>query len=200
MPDKPILFSAPMVLAILREIEKPGAGKTQTRRIYKPIPISLPQKYSVADRLWVRENWCLCGQMDSVKISDCSKFEPVGYLADGNIREMACSMISQGRTRPSIHMPRWASRITLGVTDVRYQRLQNISEADAIAEGCKGFVSSDGEDGTSPQEEFQDLWDSLNGTPRKPGGPDISWQANPHVVAVTFTPHLCNIDQMALAA
>lgn len=108
------------------------------------------------------------------------------------------------RARPSIHMPRWASRITLTVTDVRVQRLQNISEADAWAEGCKpGELNDRGE--PFPAEEphpkcgwvgwdcardwYADLWDSLH-------GPD-AWETNPWVAAYTFTVQSGNIDSLA---
>lgn len=97
------------------------------------------------------------------------------------------------RLRPSIHMPRWASRLTLIVTDVRVQRLQEISDADAIAEGCKGYVSACGDFGESPVEQFRDLWDSLNA---KRG---FGWDDNPWVTATTFTVHNTNIDQMGEA-
>jgi hypothetical protein len=86
--------------------------------------------------------------------------------------------------RPSIHMPRWASRILLEVTDVRVQRLQDISETDAIAEGivAQEFASPDKFAFvlSRAQELFVDLWDSING----PRG--FGWSANPWVWAITF--------------
>lgn len=100
-------------------------------------------------------------------------------------------------------MPRWASRITLIVTDVRVERLQNISEADAIAEGvdterCCGVPSDScgthlggccGQpEAVEPVEAYSDLWDEING----PG----AWDANPWVAAYTFTVHHQNIDQI----
>ncbi|AHD03269.1 hypothetical protein [Leisingera methylohalidivorans] len=128
----------------------------------------------------------------------------------------ACFDRSTGglRWRPSIHKPRWASRITLEVTDVRFQRLQDISPDDAEAEGliqlpwagqlavdhgCNWGFEGDTRHG-SPVSAFAALWDSINGSPRKKDGPDISWEANPKVVAITFRPHLCNIDEMEEAA
>jgi hypothetical protein len=85
-------------------------------------------------------------------------------------------------------MPRWASRLTLTVTDVRVQRLQDISEEDAIAEGASPvLVPPDG--GSAPHVEgFRALWNDLH-------GPD-AWDANPWVSAITFTVHHGNIDQM----
>lgn len=107
------------------------------------------------------------------------------------------------RWRPSIHMPRWASRLTLIVTDVRIQRLQEISPADARAEGVrhnnvvdprapKPLWDVPGADfgGRHPQEAFAALWDSLNA---QRGAP---WSSNPWVCAVSFEARKINIDQM----
>jgi hypothetical protein len=92
------------------------------------------------------------------------------------------------RWRPSIHMPRWASRITLEVTGVRVERLQNINEADCIAEGCTknhnnyywgGPHKAGGlKQMATAKQDYQDLWESING----PG----SWEANPWVWVVEF--------------
>lgn len=96
--------------------------------------------------------------------------------------------------RPSIHMPRWASRLTLTVTDVRVQRLQEISDEDAFAEGAMRW----GADGPNAgchyavRDDFARLWNSLH-------GPD-AWDANPWVVALTFTVQRGNIDQIGGAA
>ncbi|GHE88567.1 phage-like protein [Aliiroseovarius zhejiangensis] len=240
MTDRPIIFSAPMIRAILE------GRKTQTRRVMTlsntlmngdawstydreqtwdwvgawvdpgPSPAGNPGPYlklpflagddatlsgcvmrvypkiQPGTRLWVREAHYL---------TDDGESEYAVYAADqGDVDEhlanMQATMASWPnidwskhlRLRPSIHMPRWASRLTLVVDDVRVQRLQDISEADAIAEGCPGFVSHDGEYGEPPREDFHDLWNSIN-------GPD-AWDANPWVFALTFTPHNTNIDQM----
>lgn len=83
-----------------------------------------------------------------------------------------------------IHMPRWASRITLEITDVRVERLQDISEDDAYAEGCRPVrpeIMLDGlvvRTGRSAVEEFRLVWESING----PG----SWDANPWVWVIEF--------------
>lgn len=224
MTDKPMLFSAPMVRAILREIREPGTGKTQTRRIYKSIPVSEPQQYSVGDRIWVRETWQTHSwAADCVTTRYAAEVSSVGFTqqtvqipypeGDRNAFKYVAPK-SPDFWRPSIHMPRWASRISLEVTDVRYQRLQDISPEDAKAEGlvqlplaqqlavdhdCNWGFEGDTRHG-SPVSAFSALWDSINGTPRKPGAPDISWKANPWVVAITFRPHLCNIDEMEKAA
>lgn len=97
--------------------------------------------------------------------------------------------------RPGIHMPRWASRITLRITDVRVERLNEISEADAIAEGIAtlhdGFGIADMGHDSSPivqptaSQAFRFLWDRINGEPEA-GKPDVSWAANPWVWVVAF--------------
>lgn len=258
MADRPILFSAPMVRAILREIKQPGTGKTQTRRIIKPQPEfsrhHLPVRpesrggrrwvfmcrtdfpsygwatadfkapCEVGDRLWVREAHYL---------TDDGDYERAVYATDeDSVREHLATVNAlpeyfsaelrsrHKRLRPGIHMPRWASRITLAVTGVRVQRLQDISEDDARAEGiqCRAIKCSDGvervlwfgvpqaghdwSDGQGPIQAFADLWDSINNhrglcADDAPSG----WTANPWVVAITFRPILANIDRVeALAA
>lgn len=166
MADRPILFSAPMVRAML------AGTKTQTRRVAKPKrsiePMTDECPYGQpGDLLWVRETWAWYG---------CER-DPreVLYRADtSNLPE------SHGRWRPSIHMPRWASRITLRVTGVRVERLQDITEVDAIAEGAQPFRLP-----CHPQREtlrhvdgFALLWESINGAG--------SWDANPWVWVVEF--------------
>lgn len=93
----------------------------------------------------------------------------------------------RGKGVPSIHMPRWASRLTLTVTDVRVQRLQDISEVDAIREGVTLIEGSL----ENPVEAYTDLWNSLH---TKPGE---TWADNPWIVAVTFKVAHRNIDQVA---
>ena len=99
---------------------------------------------------------------------------------------------SPWKVRSSIHMPRWASRLTLVVVDVRVQRLREITLGDMYAEGCT-IGKDDLDRGVLPQGwqgpwgEFRDLWDSLNAT-RAP------WSSNPWVVALTFRTVQTNID------
>jgi len=197
MVDRPIIFSGPMVRALLE------GRKTQTRRIIKPQPDQEcvpppgwpPVRIAVGDSLWVRENW------RPVHSGDPSR--GARYMAD-------LSGPDQTKWKPSIHMPRWASRLTLVVTGVKVERLQDISEEDAIAEGIEdvtGEVASSDKslrfwkryrDGgwnsyvDSPIGSYASLWTEING----PG----SWEANPWVVAVSFTIHRCNIDQMEAIA
>ncbi|WP_130911090.1 hypothetical protein [Pseudomonas sp. Sample_9] len=157
--ERSILFSAPMVRAI------PDGRKTVTRRPVKVQPhIDASGNFCVGrpnygqdghgkpvtkhfikdccpygkpgDRLWVRETWVADAQVDAVAPRDLSQGEPIQYPADGAVRQTGCSMITPGKGRPSIHMPRWTSRILLEITNVRVERLQDISEDQAKAEGC----------------------------------------------------------------
>lgn len=211
MTDRPILFSGPMVQAILE------GRKTQTRRAlnlnWNPganpdftgwraekqnahdwliiggmgIGAEVSTPIAIGDRLWVREAWRSGLTYDDLAPRDMSGEEPLRYEADMSWQTWGWKAdCREGRLRAAMHMPRWASRMTLTVTDVRVERLQDISEADAIAEGCKGFVSHDGEDGETPVEEFHDLWNSINGAG--------AWEANPWAAAYTYTVARENID------
>jgi hypothetical protein len=104
------------------------------------------------------------------------------YRADAEAEQERAIVAPRQLWRPAIHMPRAASRITLEITGVRVERLQDISEDDALAEGCSStaIVHEDGEDYTGhyASEEYQVLWESING----PG----SWDANPWVWVVEF--------------
>ncbi|ERY35750.1 hypothetical protein [Pseudomonas aeruginosa] len=198
--ERPILFNDQMVRAILE------GRKTVTRRVVTPQPDFLgsmvdpntPFKTLDAglharitcpygqpgDRLWVREAWAADAQVDAIAPSDLSQGEPIWYPADLSVRQTGCSMISKGRVRPSIHMPRWASRILLEITAVRVERLQDISKEQAKAEGVRdvGEGSFDVEDSkhfaADPRESFASLWSSING--------ESSWDANPWVWVVEF--------------
>lgn len=226
MADKSIPFSAPMVRAILREIKAPGTGKTQHRVILADAPQSDmhldrtgPTGFEwVADggRLWVREAWrtgCRLDHKSTAEIvADCREagylrpWAPIRYEADGQKENWIADPHSfgaePGRYRPGMHMPRPFSRLTLHVTDVRVQRLQDISQADAMAEGVEAreivvmpdrgnapetwwFGTDSGR--ATPKSAFRDLWDDLNAK-RAP------WASNPWVVAITFLPALGNID------
>ena len=176
MTERQIIFSAPMVRAIL------SGSKSQTRRVVNPshrAQIDL----SRGDRLWVRETW---QAIDGNELALRIMTEP--HPSRGWIEYAAT--VPEGhepppRWRPSIHMPRWASRITLEVTGVRVERLQDISEADALAEGIARHADGNGfhiEDGMhysdDPRESFASLWDSING--------HGSWDANPWVFVIEF--------------
>ena len=187
MTDKPIIFSAPMVRALL------AGTKTQTRRVLKPLPrrtIFFDPKtavldqfqeppYAPGDRLWVREAF-------SYELLDVDRngFMPPWYWADGNPESGDFT-----RPKPSIHMPRWASRLTLLVTDVRVQRLREISEDDARAEGVCSTLTrfpDGGSIGHPASWHFEQLWGQIHG----PG----AWDSNPWVCAITFDVQRGNID------
>ncbi len=216
MADRPIIFSAPMIRALL------DGRKTQTRRVLKHQPeehskfagfYSVPlsgafqcklqgetklhtqrMPYAPGDRLWVREAWISHEAYDDLKPSEMGGEEPVRYLADGETQTWGWPDIDiPGRYRHARYMPRWASRLTLTVTDVRVQRLQEISEADAWAEGLGSLTVTTPKLGATVtcRDGFRDLWNILHGAE--------AWAANPWVVALTFSVHCNNIDQMRAA-
>ena len=142
--------------------------------------------YAPGDRLYVREAFC-------PRLGYPAAIAKPHYRADDDKPEW------RGLWKPSIHMPRWASRLTLTVTEVRVQRLQEITGRDIISEGvrCEGCHNvgtgnySACRDGGcfAGRNDFRDLWNSMH-------GPD-AWDANPWVVALTFTVQHGNIDQVA---
>lgn len=206
MTVRPILFSAPMIRALL------DGKKTQTRRVAKFIePIEGGRfhirahgggsygvaeadvarvaadyaPYEIGDLLWVRETWWH-GSFD---------FTPDQYK--GVAPEPALFFRATDGHRPifdwkpSIHMPRWASRLTLTVKDVRVQKLRRIGEADALAEGVEDELRDNNGNvcWTPATMFFENLWDTINGN--RPG---CAWDDNPWVVALTFDVHRMNID------
>jgi hypothetical protein len=162
MSDKPILFSAPMVRALL------DGCKTQTRRVLKPQPetfmiddgeecgvgtmqidgenhtrvtlggnragvvLSRPRLFSVGDTLWVKETWRTDSRYDDLAPRNLPKDISIGFDADYDYEP---NDGYRGRVRQSIFMMHHMSRITLRITGVKVERLQDISEADAVAEG-----------------------------------------------------------------
>lgn len=232
MKERPILFSAPMVRALL------AGTKTMTRRIVKPQPVIPHEKnqygeggwthymgtpwhdfvlpvdggfYESAtasckrkcpygqpgDRLWVRETWDF--------LPDGDRSAMIRYWADGSEQrrvppaDFNPMIYGKERQRPSIHMPRWASRLTLEITGVRVERLQGISEEDCLAEGIprsvvcpacnnpdegccccdhSGRVKVGDGSFVTARGEYRTLWESING--------HGSWDANPWVWVVAF--------------
>lgn len=222
MKERPILFQGAMVRALL------DGSKTQTRRIIKPQPgeywspvVGLynpiviknggyeapgPEIFGAfdetegrknpygqpGDRLWVREVW---SPIQSASYDDGQSHECALYRADTTI-----PATHQPRWKPSIHMPRWASRILLEVVSVRIERLQDISSADAFAEGIKIPYDDTGSPLVSiagpmsvakflpdsklatvddlARAEYAALWESINGTG--------SWDDNPWIWVVEF--------------
>jgi hypothetical protein len=179
MTEKPILFSGPMVRAIL------DGKKTMTRRTHR----------IVAGRLWVKETHCRYGywQKNGTTKTGKQKYkftalsDEVRYFDNPPDRVERSKEIIGWFKRPSIFMPRWASRITLEVTGVRVERLQEITEEDAIREGTEpaylADLRPDGllRDGPSHayRAGFHDLWDSINGK-------TYPWASNPFVWVIEF--------------
>ena len=137
---------------------------------------------ATGDRLWVRETHAMIwpDECEPEDIRDCN----IEYRADGDPMRLAGEWPSEfrgdpdvPRWRPSIHMPRWASRITLEVVDVRVERLQEITEADAVAEGVYGEL---GPLDITARPLFGSLWNNINA---KRG---YSWESNPWVWCVEF--------------
>jgi hypothetical protein len=222
MRERPILFSAPMVRALL------DGSKTQTRRVamHTVCGVRVPRfatdgapevstcPYGVpGDRLWVKETWQYAdwtddgqpyiryaadnhvrfcegaGEGDSLVDIWCHLSSPDNYEIDGKAADR--------KWRPSIHMPRWASRLTLEITDVRVERLQEMAAReergegmDALAEGIECVPDELGPcygiggkmTNRTGYAAFARLWNSING--------DGSWNANPWVWVVSFTPEV----------
>jgi hypothetical protein len=214
MKERPIIFSAPMVRAILE------GRKTQTRRIIKSpneitrichafdnkwirmvrsskdILINCPYG-KPSDRLWVRETHAIVPRTAYAKSDGAHQILRPDDNHDAAIYRYGWERSEGGiRWRPSIHMPRWASRINLEITGVRVERLQDISEEDAKSEGihsipfrpedgwpiCDGWtwLKDDGESPLyhKPSEAYKHLWESINSKG--------SWEANPWVWVIEF--------------
>ena len=190
MKERPIIFSGELVKAILE------GRKTITRRVVKPQPLQKSARYFVfpddapkkfhdsddirdlcpfgspGDHLWVRETWYPCVPGSGV----------AQYKADADCNDIKWHSEQGHRWRSPIHMPRWASRLTLEITGVRVERLQEISEEDAAAEGSSGcFEKHLHYDGREFRCSFERLWDSINAT--RPGH---SWESNPWVWCLSF--------------
>ena len=207
--DHPIIFSGPMVQAIL------DGRKSQTRRLMKPQPKVYPgyegwrwpvkmDGYAVIYGSEEPERWlryCPYGQpSDHLWVREAHAIVPAtAYRASEGVVQTVnphdtyyAAIYRQGFDRangcfgwrPSIHMPRWASRISLRVVEVRVQRLQEISEEDALAEGLPEAPANldplQGIPWLSARERFQGLWDDINAKP------DRTWEDNPWVWIVGF--------------
>ena len=210
MKERPIIFSTPMVQAIIE------GRKTQTRRVVKcdsnitgiatpeewdagPHPLKkfetwgpknavalfkndrgtifgLPCPYGKpGDLLWVRETHARIPHIMSV-------FAGVHYFSDGPMPTISeCHDAGLLKKYPSIHMPKWAARIWLEITGVMVERVQEISHADAVAEGYEECEPNNYGTGSRARDWFACLWDSING--KKEG---CSWADNPWVWIVEF--------------
>ncbi len=195
MKERGMIFNAEMVRAIL------DGRKTQTRRIMKPQPEPCPRGGhwwpsnvfkkmlhvedemqngkggwgglvgdacpfgDVGDRIWVREAFA----------SGLSTKSTLAYRATHKREDLEDGFYDTIKWTPSIHMPRWASRILLEITDVRVERLKSISDGDAIREGCS---IADMKSGDCVADVFARLWASIYGAE--------SWNANPWVWVIEF--------------
>lgn len=233
MTDRPILFSAPMVRALI------AGTQTQTRRILNPQPyplegrlgfwnasgavggricisdralLDLHRKAKPGDRLYVREAWRVSQKWDETPPRDLPpRTMTIFCEAGGSIANQKSGKWEPdndyppsrpdwvGKFRQAMHMPRWASRITLIVESVKVERLQDISKADALAEGIEqhgrfyGVADAEWDEAElSAIMAYRRLWNRINGVD--------AWGANPWVVAYTFRRIMGNIDAIAEAA
>ena len=191
MTERPILFSGAMVRRIL------DGSKTQTRRVLR-VPAggmsAAPRRFEVRDgefydddghdyrcpyglpgsRLWVREAHALVdGPAWSGLPCTAGPDGRWAYYREGFDR-------TEPRWRPSIHMPRWACRLTLRVEAMRCESVQAIGDVDALAEGIT-YTEGHAHRGQSPRDVFAELWDSIN------AGRGFAWARNPWVWVVTFS-------------
>jgi hypothetical protein len=201
MKEHPILFNSEMVRAVL------AGKKTQTRRVVKPKPLwvydnKVPVKTEDADpkgaikcpygqpgdRLWVRET-----HRAMIRGSECAPgwVPQIEFRADRKCFDLPPICISEwqkmktdGNWRPSIFMPRWASRINLEITGVRVERVQDIGPMDALSEGCRIDWNIE----NCPENQFRNLWDSINANRKDKDGNILpySWDDNPWVWVVEF--------------
>ncbi|MDI3415678.1 morphogenetic protein [Pantoea sp. V106_11] len=217
MKERPILLNAEMARAVL------DGRKTQTRRMLTPRQLKMidaaasigecyplesghqhgnSQSYyrewcpfgAVGDRLWVRETFATlaCGSYEPEKPSWSGSCQEARYRATDRLADLSADIRGYG-WRPSIHMPRWASRITLEITGVRVERLNAISQEDAHAEGLEltgwrptYYDPDSGGEVMTPYDNFAELWSSIYG--------EESWQANPWVWVIDFK-RLDNADK-----
>lgn len=239
MKDRPILFSGPMVRSLCDDRKKQTRRLVNVRPEVPPAPgdkwyrdrthdakdgewsLWRPNVGTVArwtcpygvpgDLLWVRESWSVGACADGFKPTELHP--PTWLRTNGGLwlegQEPASPISRRGKHRPSMFMPRWASRLTLAITDVRIERLHDISEHDAIEEGVCSFLESTDRPGSwtglsqddrngmvrvvfgSAVKAYQALWESINSA--------ASWDANPWVVAVTFDVYKQNVDEYIAA-
>lgn len=189
MKARPILFSGEMVRALL------DGRKTQTRRVIKPIkgegldPAGIYHFHpgdlelmrcpygKVGDLLWVRETFVDWPTDDGSLI----------YRADDSGDDYNDYGLRFFNWKPSIFMPKWASRLTLEITDIRVERLQDISGEGCIAEGLSSYMREH-DACCDLKNQYQALWQRINGVE--------SWRANPWVWVIDFKVHHKNFIEM----
>lgn len=239
MTDRHILFSGSMIRALL------AGTKTQTRRILKPQPtvnsagllvwerkswfvqgtpkdVAIAQRIGVGDRLWVKENHAIVPRTAYRMSEGVEQTLRPDDDHDAAVYAAEWDRSKPGRWRPSIHMPRWASRLTLIVTDVRVARLQAMTFNDLESEGIVPINACMSVD--EALAAWQKLWDGINGKPSAIKSDDgkishyisYPWDGecrvetyrgkphhvipNPWVAAYTFTVQRGNIDKIGRAA
>jgi hypothetical protein len=221
MKERPIIFSAPMIKALL------DGRKTQTRRIIKPQPevndqgnlcgdwlskplggLLVPKLQDIVihcpfgeigDVLWVRETWQIADWTEEgdpfvrykstgdvinrgqhVSEGDLERVEEMWAELSGRDNYLIDNKAADRKWRSPIFMPKWASRITLEITNIRVERLNDISEEDAIAEGVTQYVvdTPTGKLANKVIDDYMEIWESINGK----GSRDI----NPFVWVIEF--------------
>jgi hypothetical protein len=190
MMDRPILFSGEMVRAILE------GRKTQTRRVIKPQPNCIHDNKQM---IWQSDEWKACpyGQRrgilifkttwavakdyDHLKPSQLPKFLNFWSLFDGTPRPDWC-----GKSRPGRFLPKFLYYLMPRgeIVNVRVERVQDISENDAITEGVNLFLDPFGDVLITAKEEYKELWDSINGK-------KYPWSSNPVVWVIEFKRITC---------
>lgn len=208
MKERPILFNADMVRAIL------DGQKTQTRRTIKDQPeageafitgkkglihgedVLTPEQYSelcpfgkAGDRLWVKETWTTGKHLDHVRPRDIPDSQSIGYIANTNEAPW------DGKIRKSIHMPRWASRILLEITRIRVEKLHSLKALEWEEEGID-YCMEDPDTiigrAFSEAEHYAIAGVSMNGSPEDHGmrahfySHGIDWYQNPWVWVIEF--------------
>lgn len=208
MKEHPIIFSTDMVKAILdgrktmtRRVIKPqpikdasylGGWAYKTKRQTTSLLSINEHRYldvgcpygQVSDRLWVRETWAAEKRYDHLKPSEIPDTAKIYYV--DKLIHLAGGyslFVELGKVRSSMFMCRWMSRITLEITELRVERLQEIKAEEVVREGCQ----LTGEIFLSPQEEcpvlidkFRRLWDSLNAQR------GYDWEVNPWCWCISF--------------
>ncbi len=207
--EKPIIFSTAMVQAILdgkkvqtRRVLVARRGKWKGQTPLDVLPMKTPNEWitlmqrnpnhgevircrygSAGTVLWMRETWRTGQGLDNLPPRLSGEGSPYQYKADmATIREDDVTKHSPwGKWRPSIHMPRWACRLFLKVKDIRVERVQDITEEDAEAEGAQEMHLDDlGQTWKTHRRGFQTLWDTINA---KRG---YLWDTNPWVWRIEF--------------
>lgn len=223
MADRPITFSPAMVRALLAGTKMQTRRLIMSRedidrgpwvRVRAPYGEhgwqvglerfnswkAIPVRHAVGDRLYVREHWRTSALYDETAPRDLKQGVFLHFIADGEEDKRTGVGRNSGHTfgkfRQAMHMPKWASRLTLPVTEVRVQRLMDISDADCLAEGVQpyaggGFTVPGICVADSPRSAYFTLLDHLHGQ-----GFSVK---NPWLTATSFSVEKMNIDQARAA-